>query len=162
ERQRVEEDPGAGEVHEERRDDHAGDADHHQPPRRLREHAAGGAQLEADLLEHPVREPHHGEAGPADERAEAVRRHERVPGVRRELADARLALPDEHPEEAGGEQDDRRGDEVTADDALRRHGVTWKDAIIDWWPTPQNSRQSTVYVPVRWNVWISVEFLFGA
>ena len=29
------------------------------------------------------------------------------------------------------------------------HGVTWKVERMSWWPTPQNSRQSTVYMPAR-------------
>ena len=113
ERQRVEEDPGGGEAHEEGRDDHAGDAEHHQPPRDARHRESEAPHREADTGEDPEGEAHHRERAPADERSEAVGRHHRVPEV---VSDAGLrhglAPPQHDAEQAGRSKDHGRGDDV--------------------------------------------------
>ena len=152
ERERVEEDPRSGEAHQEGGHDHAGDAEHHQPPGEPRHPEPEAADGEADAREDPVREPHHREPGPADEGAEPVRRHHRVPEV---VMDACLgyclAPAEDDPEQPGRREDDRRGDDVGDRQPARdREGAfvhhacrTLNEDCIRWWPAPQYSRHRT-------------------
>jgi hypothetical protein len=103
----------------ERRDEHTRDADYHQPPRHLGEHGAEPAQRKADLGEHPEGETHHGEPGPAQEGAETVRRHDRVPRVGADAAVVGLTRPQHDAERTRGEQDHGRRDEVAKREPAR-------------------------------------------
>ena len=112
ERERIEEHPRSREAHPEARDDDAGDADRHRPPARDGEPPSPALDREAALGQDPPADPHERERGPADERRQAVGRHDLVPQVRRDPVEVGLALAQEHAEQAARAEQDRRGDEV--------------------------------------------------